>query len=134
MKQKQLRLSLILLIALLSKTVTLSAQEKSHLHYAEIYEVSTLVGKSVNVNFGIDAPNGMTYKITDETEQHSIEFKNAIAALNYLSAQGWRLVSVYERDMGKAGRRTFYLIEFDSSKYEKTALVKAAEEAVKKYL
>lgn len=131
---KALRFFMLLLPAVLFFQTKVAAQEKPHYCYAEIYEVSTLVGKSVNVNFGLDAPAGSAYKLTDETEKNYLEFKNAIAALNYLSAQGWRLVSVYEREMGKAGRRTFYLLEFDTALYEKTALVKAAEDAIKKNL
>ena len=135
-KQKIMEQKVIfLLFGLLLFSSRSFAQNQGHLYYAEIYETSVaIVGKSVSVNFGLDAPSGTGYKLSDESEEHVIEFKNAIAALNYLSAQGWRLVSVYERETSKTNRRTFYLMEFDSSKYEKTALIKAIDKTIQEYL
>ena len=71
---------------------------------------------------------GKAYKITDENEA-PLEFDNAVGALNFLGKRGWELVSVYERDMKGAGRRTFYLLRLDTSRSPGDDIAKAIDEA-----
>ena len=117
------------LIVLFAMSVFAFAQENSHIYYVEVYEVSILGIKSVNLDYGEDAPSGMVYKIFDENG--NIEFKNVVAAINYLSDQGWELVTVFEKNV-KAGARTIYLLKFDSSKHPKNAIVTSIDEYLEK--
>ena len=57
-----------------------------------------------------------------------LDFENALGALNYLGRQGWDLVSVYERDMKSAGRRTFYLLRLDTTKSGATPITESIDE------
>lgn len=122
-----------LMTLLIAFTCALHAQEAPKYYYAEVVELTNL-GTSISVDFGLNAPFGTSYKITDESGDTQLGFKNTIAALNYLSEKGWRVISVTYQDMGKAGRKTVYLLEFDASKHEMTALAKAAKDAVQTYL
>lgn len=98
-----------------------------HAYYVEVYEISLMGAKSVCINYGVNPPIGKSYKITDENEQ-PVDFENALGALNYLGRQGWELVSVYERDMKSAGRRTFYLLRLDAEKYGPNSITLAIDE------
>lgn len=121
-----------ILFALLSSVQTFAQKHATNCYYVEIYEVSSLVGKSVNLDFGKDAPGSMVYKIFDENDQN-IEFKNVVAALNYMSSKGWELVSAFSKISGKAGTRTVYLMKYDAQKLPKDPIVKAVEETLNEY-
>jgi len=99
----------------------------SQVYYVEVYENAILAAKSVCINYGINAPLGKTFKLMDENGQ-PMEFENALGALNYLGSLGWELVSVYERDMKGAGRRTFYLLRLAAPNAVSTPLIKAIDE------
>lgn len=118
---------------LILSSVTLSAQNKPSTYYIEVTENAIMGMRSISVDFGLDAPAGKSYRITDESETKILEFKNTIAALNYLSSQGWEIINAYDRITGKAGSRTVYLLKFDASKYPKTALVKAIDKVLADY-
>ncbi len=109
----------------------LFAQENKT-YYIEIYEVTLLGGKSISLDFGKDAPMGKTYKITDEKDE-PILFQNVVAALNYLSGQGWELVTVSER-MVKAGTRTVYLMKLDTSAHPGNKITEAIDENIKTFI
>jgi len=117
------------LIVLFTMSVFAFSQESSHIYYVEVYEVSVLGAKSINLDFGEDAPAGMVYKVFNENG--NIEFKNVVAAVNYLSVQGWELVTVFEKNV-KAGARTIYLLKFDASKHPKNAIVTSIDEYLEK--
>lgn len=104
----------------------------SNCYYVEIYEVSILGAKSVNLDFGKDAPGAKVYKIFDENEQN-IEFKNVIAALNYMSSRGWEVVTVVDKNAGKSGNKISYLLKLDTTKHPKDHIVKAIEEALSEF-
>ena len=68
-----------------------------------------------------------------ESEQLTVkcfEIGGALGALNYLGRQGWEQVSVYEREMNSAGRRTFYLLRLDGTKYAPTLITEATDAAI----
>lgn len=129
---KQLQRIAIVIVLMLAGIISAAAQEPqasaSRMYYVEVYENSVLGLKSVCINYGVNAPVGKAYKITDENEA-PLEFDNAVGALNYLGKRGWELVSVYERDMKSAGRRTFYLLRLDTSRYPEDDIAKAIDEA-----
>lgn len=123
--------TLALLIAMMGLFITGNASlraesRKTHIYYVEVYEVSIMAARSVCINYGVQAPLGKSFKIVDEQGVLK-EFENAIGALNYLAMQGWELVSVYERDMKSAGRRTFYLLRLDSTRLGPTPITQAID-------
>jgi hypothetical protein len=128
---KQLQRIAIVIAMMFIGAVSLAAQESqiksAPMYYVEVYENSILGLKSVCINYGVNAPAGKAYKIMDE-KQAPLEFENAVGALNYLGQQGWELVSVYERDMKSAGRRTFYLLRLDVTKNGPTLITEAIDE------
>lgn len=110
---------------------SLSAQEQGRYYYCELFETGGgLVSKSVRVNVGYETSmgNGVLFsKVAEEYAQLKLE--NAVAALNYLAGEGWRVVSAGTKVFGDSSR-VLYLLEFDSSKHEKTPLVRAIEEVL----
>lgn len=121
------------LCAMLSLSTLVKAQDKvQHTYYIEIYEVSVLGMKSVNLDFGKDAPAGQVYKIFDDNDQN-LDFKNSVAAVNYLSSKGWELVTVFDKSAGKAGSRTVYLLKYDTENKPKNNIVKSIDEYLKDF-
>lgn len=104
--------------------------ESPHIYYVEVYEISSMGIRSVSFNFGEDAGPLKEFKLMDETGDHVLKFNNIIAAVNYLGHQGWEVVTVYQRDSGRSVHNTFYLMRFDSSKHQKTRLVKRIDQVV----
>jgi len=123
---------IITLLAAVALSVSfLSAQTPdAQVYYVEVYEISVMTAKSVCINYGVNAPIGKSIKIIDDNNQ-LVDFENALGALNYLGRQGWELISVYERDMKSAGRRTFYLLRLDGSEHGPTPITKAIDEMLK---
>lgn len=122
---KQAVATLLLLVA----ATSLKAQDASHpkkAYYVEVYENSLLTAKSVCINYGVNAPAGKSIKLMDRNG-NLVDFENALGALNYLGQQGWELVSVYERDMKGAGRRTFYLLKLDAAQGTPSPLTEAID-------
>lgn len=112
---------------------SLFAQETSpKYYYVEIYEAALLGSKSVNIDFGKETGSiAKVYKIYDENDQN-LDFKNSIAAVNYMSSKGWEVVTVYERVV-KAGTRTTYLLRLDTSKYPNHYMIKDIKSAIEEY-
>lgn len=120
---------LAILCALFEFSCIALAQDSPRYYYVEVYESSIMGMKSVNLDFGVDAPAGAVYKIYDDNDKN-IEFKNVVAAVNYMSQQGWELLTVFEKNV-KAGARTIYLMRFDASKHEKNNIVKDIDKYLK---
>lgn len=99
------------------------------IYYVEVYESVLMGAKSVCINYGVNALLGKYFKIIGE-DGNPIDFENALGALNYLGRQGWEQVSVYEREMKSAGRRTFYLLRLDGTKYAPTLITEATDAAI----
>lgn len=97
-------------------------------YYLEVYEISVVGTKSVNVNFGLNAPFGKTYKLMDEDGNYP-DFANVIAALNYLGNHGWELVTVYDMELKSAGKRDYYVLR-RSRNLPPTAQTKAIDEVM----
>lgn len=131
---KQMIISLFAVCLAMFTCSSVNAQENQpNDYYIEIYEIAVLGSKSVAVNFGLETKSMSTvYKVVDD-DNKPIEFKNAIAAINYLHRRGWEVVTVYDRNMGSAGTRTFYLLRLDADKYGKDKLADAIDEALKEY-
>ena len=131
---KQMIISLLAACLALFTCSSVNAQEnQTNEYYVEIYEVAIFGSKSVAVNFGLETKSMSTvYKVVDDNNK-PIEFKNAIAAINYLHRRGWEVVTVYDRNLGSAGSRTFYLLKLDADKYGKDKLADAIDEALKEY-
>ena len=131
---KQLYRTICLTVFALFGMLSLSAQEQQvpqstpGYYYIEIYEISVLGTKSVNINFGLNAPVGMTYKIQNEDEKYP-DFENVISALNYLGAQGWELMTVYDMELKSAGKRDYYVLR-RSRDLAPTAQTKAIDEVI----
>ena len=113
--------------------IPIQRQAQSY-YYMELSEVTLgllksaiSVRKSININFGKEAPTATYYKITDEKETGLVQFENVIGALNYLGAQGWEVVSTYKRDTGNSGV-VFFLLRLDASKHDATAITRAIDE------
>ena len=132
MKTKSIIVTLVCAILFATQ---LSAQQMStdsqKTYYIEINEVAVMGTKSVSLDFGKDAPFGKTYKITDEKDE-PILFQNAVAALNYMSSQGWELVTVSERIV-KTGTKTVYLMKYDASAHPRNNLTASIDEAVAEF-
>ena len=103
-------------------------------YYVEVSEItlgvlrsSIAMKKSVNINFGKDAPTATAYKIADEKETGLVQFENVLGALNYLGALGWEVVSAYKRNNNNTGQ-IYYLLKIDASKYKPTAITRAIDE------
>lgn len=107
------------LIVLFTMSVFAFSQENSHIYYVEVYEA--LGTETVIINYGGDAPSVLAHKLFDENE--NIEFKNVVAAINFLSAQGWEVVTVSMGD---------YVLKFDSNKHPKNAIVTSIDEYLQK--
>lgn len=124
---------LVVICASAAMAFSVSAQNfvKPNEYYIEIYEISLMGGKSVCLDFGRDAGISQSYKIMDEN-QKPIEFKTVVAALNYLSARGWQVVTVYDRVM-KVGTRTFYLMKYDAAKNGNNQITDAIDEVLKEF-
>lgn len=111
--------------------VTVDAQEAqttTGYYYLEIYEISVVGTKSVNINFGLNAPAGRTYKLMDEDGNYP-DFENVVSALNYLGAHGWELVTVYDMELKSAGKRDYYILR-RSRNLPPTAQTKAIDEVM----
>lgn len=131
MKTKSIIATLVCVILFANQ---LFAQQKStapQTYYIEIYEVAIMGTKSISLDFGKDAPFGKTYKITDEKDE-PILFQNVVAALNYMSSQGWELVTVSERIV-KTGSRTVYLMKYDASAHPRNNLTASIDEVIAEF-
>ena len=111
--------------AILAFSIVSFAQELPRYYYVEIYEVAIMGTKSVSIDFGKDAPMGTSYKIYDENDKN-LDIKNAVSAINYMSKQGWELVTAYDK-MVKAGSRTVYIMRLDANKHPNNHMVKDIE-------
>ena len=106
------------------------AQDQApHCYYVEIYETAVLGTKSVSIDFGKNAGGGLVYKIFDENDKN-LDFKNMVAALNYMSSRGWEVVSVYDRNLGKAGTTTVYLLKLDTNKVAKDHIAEVIDKVL----
>lgn len=130
--KKHLILAVVFLLQF--SLLSLFAQETSpQYYYVEIYEAALLGAKSVNIDFGKETGSiAKVYKIYDENDQN-LDFKNSIAAVNYMSSKGWEVVTVYERVV-KAGTRTTYLLRLDASKYPNHYMIKDIKSAIEEYV
>ena len=112
--------------------VSINREAKTY-YYVELMDVPVLAigGRSVSsrivsVNFGKEAAVTESYKIADEAGTGIIEFENAMGALNYLSAQGWEVVSVFNKGTLST---TCYLLRRDVS-LAPTQLTKAIDQVL----
>ena len=107
-------------------------RENPSFYYLEVKEASGgLSGKKVvSINYGKEAPTATSYKISDEKGTGLVKFENAIGAVNYLSAQGWEIVTVYKKDLGNSGQ-LIYLLRFDASKHSATAITRAIDDVLR---
>lgn len=128
MKTKSIIVTLVSVILFSNQLFAQDIKTVPQTYYIEIFEVAIMGTKSISLDFGKDAPLGKSYKILDEKDE-PILFQNVVAALNYLSGQGWELVAVSERNV-KTGSRTVYLMKLDSSVHPKNKITEAIDEVV----
>lgn len=114
---------MLAVLASLQAGLTASAQIPQKTYYMEVYELSVMQMKSVCVNYGLNAPLGKSYKVLDG-DMKVIKFENVIGALNYLSENGWEVLTVYQVDLQKAGQQTHYLMKLDLEKHPADAFAR----------
>ena len=128
--QRKLRLLLGIFFCCFLGSWHLSGQERvGKNYYVEIFESAPTAAKAVYIDFGKDTPGRVVYKIFDEHD-NNLDFKNIVAAINYLSGKGWELVSVYNRDMNKLGLKTVYLLKLDTGKFPKDHIAEVIEKTL----
>ena len=122
-------LYLAIVCALMNCVEVLAQNQAHHCYYVEIYETAILGTKSISIDFGKNTSAGLVYKIFDENDKNH-DFKNVIAALNYMSSRGWEVVSVYDRNTGKAGTKTVYLLKLDPQKVPKDHIAEVIDKVL----